>query len=88
MIYIAVISLDGELERTATGADLAITNKNIFMGWVVLFELQPLRFNSHFCECMDLRVAPLRASGQQPAFAPPFPPVAERCAFTRVEPII
>ena len=45
MIYIAVISLDGELERTATGADLAITNKNIFMGWVVLFELQPLRFN-------------------------------------------
>src|SRR5262249_44277190 len=29
-----------------------------------------------------------RASGQQPASAPPFPPAAERCALTCVESII
>ena len=36
------------------------------------------------CECVTSCCA-LRASGQQPASAPPFPPAAERCAFTCVE---
>ena len=40
------------------------------------------------CECVYLRVAPSARAANQPASAPPFPPAAERCAFTCVESII
>src|SRR5580704_12374213 len=40
------------------------------------------------CECMDLRVAPSARTAHSLLFLPPFPPAAERCAFTCVESII
>jgi hypothetical protein len=40
------------------------------------------------CECMDLRVAPSARTANSLLFLPPFPPAAERWAFTWVESII
>jgi hypothetical protein len=40
------------------------------------------------CESMDLRVAPSARTANSLLFLPPFPPAAERCAFTCVESII
>src|SRR6202040_2352001 len=41
------------------------------------------------CECVYLRVAPsARAANSLLLLPPPFPPAAERCAFTCVESII
>ena len=34
------------------------------------------------CECMDLRVAPSARAANSLLLLPPFPPAAERCAFT------
>ena len=39
-------------------------------------------------QCMDLRVAPSARAANSLLFLPPFPPLAERCAFTCVESII
>src|SRR6266705_2821005 len=40
------------------------------------------------CQCMDLRVAPSARAANSLLLLPPFPPAAERCAFTCVESII
>ena len=40
------------------------------------------------CECVDLRVAPSARAANSLVVLPPFPPAAERCAFTCVESII
>src|SRR3977135_2762647 len=40
------------------------------------------------CECVNLRVAPSARAANSLFLLPPFPPAAERCAFTCVESII
>src|SRR6266702_7700311 len=40
------------------------------------------------CECVYLRVAPSSRAANSLLLLPPFPPAAERCAFTCVESII
>src|SRR5438046_7151441 len=40
------------------------------------------------CECVYLRVAPSARAANSLFLLPPFPPAAERCAFTCVESII
>ncbi len=40
------------------------------------------------CECVNLRVAPSARAANSLLLLPPFPPAAERCAFTCVESII
>src|SRR5262249_46008690 len=40
------------------------------------------------CECVNLRVAPAARAANSLLLFPPFPPAAERCAFTCVESII
>src|ERR1700693_1420960 len=40
------------------------------------------------CECVYLRVAPSARAANSLLLLPPFPPAAERCAFTCVESII
>ena len=40
------------------------------------------------CECVDLRVAPAARAANSLFLLPPFPPAAERWAFTCVESII
>ena len=40
------------------------------------------------CECVNLRVAPSARAANSLLLLPPFPPTAERCAFTCVELII
>src|SRR5713101_6633911 len=43
---------------------------------------------SSICECVYLRVAPSARAANSLLLLPPFPPAAERCAFTCVESII
>ena len=40
------------------------------------------------CECVYLRVVPSTRAANSLLFLPPFPPAAERCAFTCVESIV
>ena len=42
----------------------------------------------NICECVNLRVAPSARAANSLLLLPPFPPAAERCAFTCVESII
>ena len=42
----------------------------------------------NICECVNLRVAPSARATNSLLLLPPFPPAAERCAFTCVESII
>jgi hypothetical protein len=42
----------------------------------------------NICECVNLRVAPSMQAANSPLLLLPFPPAAERCAFTCVESII
>src|SRR5262245_48486640 len=42
----------------------------------------------NICECVNLRVAPSTRAANSLLLLPPFPPAAERCAFTCVESII
>ena len=42
----------------------------------------------NICECVYLRVAPSTRAANSLLLLPPFPPAAERCAFTCVESII
>jgi len=42
----------------------------------------------NICECVNLRVAPSARAANSLLLLPPFPPAAERCAFTCVESIM
>ena len=42
----------------------------------------------NICKCVNLRVAPSARAANSLLLLPPFPPAAERCAFTCVESII
>jgi hypothetical protein len=42
----------------------------------------------NICECVNLRIAPSARAANSLLLFPPFPPAAERCAFTCVESII